>query len=327
MKAISCLKYGLSELKLEEVEKPVPRDNEVLLEVHASSATTHNLMIIEGKPFFVRLLDSGLVKPRIKIPGSDISGRVVMVGKDVTKFKPGDEVFGVSTAFGAYAEYTAVPEHELVPKPVNISFEEAAAVPQGSLVALQALRDKGGIQKGQKVLIFGASGGIGSFAVQIAKYFGAEVTGVCSSRNFDMLYTLGADHLIDYTKQDYTKNGQTYDLIFAIAYRSIFDHKRALKPNGVYVSAGGPSVTRIFQDMLIGPMVFKRDGKKLVGGWAVNPNAKDLLFVKELIEAGRIKPVVDRCYPLSETAKALQHYGTGHPGGKVVIAVQHSTKF
>ncbi|WP_028981312.1 NAD(P)-dependent alcohol dehydrogenase [Sporocytophaga myxococcoides] len=327
MKAISCLKYGLSELKLEEVEKPVPKDNEVLLEVHASSATTHNLMIIEGKPFFVRLLDSGLIKPRIKIPGSDISGRVVVVGKDVTKFKPGDEVFGVSTGFGAYAEYTAVPEHELVHKPVNISFEEAAAVPQGSLVALQALRDKGGIQKGQKVLIFGASGGIGSFAVQIAKYFGAEVTGVCSSRNFDMLYTLGADHLIDYTKQDYTKSGQTYDLIFAIAYRSIFDHKRALKPNGVYVSAGGPSVKRIFQDMLIGPMVFKREDKKLVGGWAVNPNAKDLLFIKELIEAGKITPVVDRCYPLSETAKALQHYGTGHPGGKVVITVQHSIKF
>jgi len=327
VKAISCLKYGLSELKLEEVEKPVPRDNEVLLEVHASSATTHNLMIIEGKPFFVRLLDSGLIKPRIKIPGSDISGRVVMVGKGVNKFKPGDEVFGVSTGFGAYAEYTAVPEHELVPKPKNISFEEAAAVPQGALVALQALRDKGGIQKGQKVLIFGASGGIGSFAVQIAKYFGAEVTGVCSSRNFDMLYTLGADHLIDYTKQDYTKNGQTYDLIFAIAYRSIFDHKRSLKPNGVYVSAGGPSVKRIFQDMLIGPMLFKREGKRLVGGWAVNPNDKDLLFIKELIEAGKITPVVDRCYPLSETAKALQHYGSGHPGGKVVITVQHNSKF
>ncbi len=323
MKAIVCLKYGLSELKLEEVEKPIPKDEEVLLEVHASTVTTHNLVIVRGKPYFIRMMGNGFLKPKIKIPGTDIAGRVVMVGRNVTQFQPGDEVFGTLAGFGALAEYASVPENTLVSKPANLSFEEAAAVPQAALVALQGLRDKGEIQAGQKVLIYGASGGIGTFAVQIAKYFGAEVTGVCSTGNLDMVHSLGADHVIDYTKQDFTKLGQSYDLIFAIAYRSIFAHKLALNPNGTYVSTGSPSIVRIFQDILIGPWILKKEGKNLVGGWSVVPDPKDLVFMKELIEAGKVKPVIDRVYPLSKAAEAFQYYGAGHSRGKVVITLEH----
>ena len=323
MKAIICLKYGLSELKLEEVEKPIPKDEEVLLEVHASTVTTHNLVIVRGKPYFIRMMGNGFLKPKIKIPGTDIAGRVVMVGRNVTQFQPGDEVFGTLAGFGALAEYASVPENTLVSKPANLSFEEAAAVPQAALVALQGLRDKGEIQAGQKVLIYGASGGIGTFAVQIAKYFGAEVTGVCSTGNLDMVHSLGADHVIDYTKQDFTKLGQSYDLIFAIAYRSIFAHKLALNPNGTYVSTGSPSIVRIFQDILIGPWILKKEGKNLVGGWSVVPDPKDLVFMKELIEAGKVKPVIDRVYPLSKAAEAFQYYGAGHSRGKVVITLEH----
>ena len=249
------------------------------------------------------------------------------VGRNVKQFKPGDEVFGDSTTyrFGAFAEYVSVPENALALKPSNISFEEAAAVPQAGLVALQGLRDKGRIKTGQKVLINGASGGVGTFAVQIAKYFGAEVTGVCSTRNLDMVRSLGADHVIDYTKDDFTKSGQRYDLIFATAYRSIFDYKRVLSPQGVYVSTGGPGMARIFQDMLLGPLISRKAGKKMVGGWVLIPN-KDLAFMKDLIEAGKVKPVIDRRYLLSEAAEAFRYFGEGHARGKVVIAVRHKNK-
>jgi NADPH:quinone reductase-like Zn-dependent oxidoreductase len=324
MKAIILTEYGLPEvLELKEVEKPIPKDNEVMIQVCASSVTTHNLFLISGKPFVIRLMNGGLHKPKIATPGSDMAGRVAAVGKDVQRFRPSDEVFGDLTpcGFGAFAEYVCVPETVLTSKPSNVTFEEAAAVPQAALVALQGLRDKGHIQKGQKVLIYGASGGIGTFAVQIAKYFGAEVTGVCSTRSLDMVRSIGADKVIDYTTEDFLNRGQLYDLIFAIAYRSIFDFRRALHPQGIYVSTGGPSMKRIFQDMVVGPMISRTKGKRLVGGWALIPN-KGLAFIKELIEAGKIKPIIDRRYTFGEVAKAFRYYAEGHSKGKVVVAVE-----
>jgi len=326
MKAIICTKYGLPDvLKLEEIQKPTPGDDEVLVEIHAASVTYSSVMGVTGEPFLGRLTGMGLLKPKQKIPGGDIAGRVEAVGRNVKQFQPGDEVFGdLSLGRGGYAEYVCAPKNALALKPANISFAEAAAVPEAALVALQALRDKGQIQPGQKVLICGASGGIGTFAVQIAKYFGAEVTGVCSTRNLDMVRSIGADHVIDYTKEDFTKNGQQYDLIVATAgYRSIFDYKRALSAKGIYVATGG-SMAQIFQALLLGPLV-SMAGSKNLGSMVVKPN-KDLAFVKELIEAGKVNPVIDRCYPLSEAAEALRYYAEGHARGKVVITVEHNSK-
>jgi NADPH:quinone reductase-like Zn-dependent oxidoreductase len=286
-----------------------------------------NLAHVKGKPFLVRLW-TGFLKPKYKIPGGDIAGQVEAVGKNVKQFQADDEVFGdlSECGFGGFAEYVSVPENALAPKPVNMTFEEAAAVPQAALVALQGLRDKGQIQTGQKVLIYGASGGIGTFAVQIAKSFGAEVTGVCSTRNLDMVRSIGADHVIDYTQEDFTQNEQRYDLILATAgYRSIFDYKRALSPRGIYVATGGSTMAQIFQAMLLGPLISMTGSKKL-GNLHHRINQKDLVFMKELIEAGKVKPVIDRRYTLSEAAEALRYYGEGHAQGKVVIIVKQNKK-
>ncbi len=321
MKAIVCTKYGSPEvLQLKEVDKPAPRDDEVLVKVYATSVNYNNLLFVKGEPFVGRLW-TGLLKPKLKIPGNDIAGRIEAVGRNVKKFQTADEVYGdISVCgFGAFAEYVSVPENTLALKPVNLSFEEAAAVPEAALVALQALRDKGLIQSEQKVLIYGASGGIGTFAVQIAKYFGAEVTGVCSTRNLDMVRSIGADHVIDYTQEDFAKNNMRYDLIVATAgYRSIFDYKRVLKPKGIYISTGG-SMKQIFQALLLGPWISKTGSKKLAS-MTVKPN-KDLIFMKELLEAGKVKPVIDRRYPLGDAAEALQYYGEGHARGKVIITM------
>jgi NADPH:quinone reductase-like Zn-dependent oxidoreductase len=320
MKAIVCTEYGPPDvLKLEEIDKPVPGDDEVLVEVRAASVTYSCLMLVRGEPFVGRLMGLGLLKPKHSIPGADIAGRVVAVGRNVKQFQPGDEVYGdlSNCGRGGFAEYVCAPENALALKPANNSFEEAAAVPEAALVALQALRDNGQIQPGQKVLINGASGGIGTFAVQIAKSYGAEVTGVCSTRNLDLVRSLGADHVIDYTKEDFTQNGQRYDLILATAgYRSIFDYKRALTPKGNYVSTGG-SMSQTFQALLLGPLI-SMTGEQQLGAMLVKPN-QDLAFMKTLIEAGKVKPVIDRCYPLSEAAEALRYYGKGHARGKVVI--------
>ncbi len=327
MKAIVLTKYGPPDvLKLEEVEKPIQGDDEVLVEVHAASVTHSNLTLITGEPFVGRLGGFGLLKPKLKIPGSDIAGRVEVVGRNIKQFRPGDEIFGdlSECGRGGFAEYVCAPEKEIGLKPANITFEEAAAVPEAALVALQALRDIGQIQPRQKVMIYGASGGIGTFAVQIAKYFGTDVTGVCSTRNLDMVRSIGADHVIDYTKEDFTKNGQQYDLIVATAgYRSIFDYKRALSSKGIYVATGG-SMAHIFQGLLIGPLISMTGSKKL-GTMTVKPN-KDLASMKELIEAGKVKPIIDRRYPLSEAAEALTYYAEGHARGKVVITVEHNNK-
>src|SRR5437016_13712916 len=275
MKAIVCTKYGPPDvLKLEEIQKPTPGGDEILVEVHAASMNYSNLILVRGEPFVGRLY-FGLLKPKLKIPGSDIAGRVEAVGRNAKQFRPGDEVFGdlSNCGRGGYAEYVCAPENVLALKPANISFEEAAAVPEAALVALQALRDKGQIKAGQKVLIYGASGGIGTFAVQIAKYFGAEVTGVCSTRNLDMVRSIGADHVIDYTQEDFIKNGQRYDLIVATAgYRSIFDYKRALSPKGIYVATGG-SIAQIFRGLLIEPGI-SMTGRKKTGSELVQPDTQ-----------------------------------------------------
>src|SRR5947209_304395 len=326
MKAMVYHTYGSPDvLKLEEVQKPVPQDDEVLVQVHATSVNAGDWHLLRAKPFLMRFMGFGLLKPKHTILGSDIAGRVEVVGRNVTQFQSGDEVFGntAKSGFGGFAEYVAVPENALVLKPTNISFEEAAAVPQAALTALQGLRDKGHIQKGQKVLINGAGGGVGTFAVQIAKSFGAEVTAVCSTRNVDIVRSIGADHVIDYTQEDFTRNGQRYDFIFAVnGYHSIFDYKRALSPKGVYVMTGG-SNAQLFQAMLLGPLV-SRTGRQKMGNSAHKPNKKDLIFMKELLAASKVKPVIDRRFPLRDVADAIRYLEAGHAKGKVVITVAHT---
>jgi NADPH:quinone reductase-like Zn-dependent oxidoreductase len=323
MKAMVYHTYGSPDvLKLEEVEKPVPQDDEVLVQVHATAVNAGDWHLLRAKPFLMRFMGFGLLKPKHTILGSDIAGRVEAVGRNVTQFQSGDEVFGntAKDGFGGFAEYVAVPETALVLKPTNLSFEEAAAVPQAALVALQGLRDKGHIQSGQKVLIYGASGGVGTFAVQLAKAFGTEVTAVCSTRNVDMVRSIGADHVIDYMQEDFTRNEQRYDLILAVnGYHSIAAYKRALHPEGVYVMTGG-SNAQMFQAMLLGPVI-SRTGRQKMGNSAHKPNKKDLIVMKELIEAGKVTPVIDRRYPLGETAEAIRYLEAGHAQGKVVITV------
>ena len=324
MKAIVYEEYGPPEvLQLREVEKPAPKDDEVLVEVHAAAVNYGDWAILRGKPFVVRLMSGGLLKPKHTILGADIAGRVEALGRNVNQFQPGDEVFGDISAcgFGGFAEYVSVPQNALALKPANISFDEAAAVPMAAVVALQGLRDQGEIQAGQKVLIVGASGGNGTFAVQIAKSFGAEVTGVCSTRNLDLVRSIGADHVIDYTREDFTQSGQRYDLILAAGgYRSIFDYRRALSPEGIYVMAGG-AMAQVYEAMILGPFISMTGSKKMVN-LAAMPNQEDLVFMKELLEAGKVVPVIDRRYPLSEVAEALRYYGEGHSQGKVVITVE-----
>jgi len=327
MKAIICNEFGLPDaFRLEEIQTPAPGDNDVLVEVYSASVTYSTLMLVRGKPFIGRLMGMGLFKPKQKIPGADIAGRIKTIGKNVSRFQPGDEVFGDLSNFGrgGFAEYVCAPENALALKPINMTFAEAAAVPEAALVALQALRDHGHIQKGQKVLIYGASGGIGTFAIQIAKYYGAEVTGVCGTANTELVRSLGADHVIDYHKEDFTKNGVLYDLIVATAgYRPIFDYKRALSTNGRYISTGG-SMKQIFQAMLIGPFLSMTSGKKLKS-MLVKPN-KDLDFITSIIEDGKLRTVLDRTYRLSEAAEAFRYYSEGHTRGKLVISVDHDRK-
>jgi NADPH:quinone reductase-like Zn-dependent oxidoreductase len=328
MKAAVCTRYGLDNLKLEEVPKPVPKDDEALIKIFASSVTTQNLVLVTGKPFFVRMMTGGLTKPKYKILGSDIAGKIEAVGSKVKQFKPGDDVYGIlpDNSFGAFAGYVCTPETCLAMKPANLTYEEAASVPESALVALLGLRDFGKIQKGWKVLIYSASGGIGTFVVQIAKYYGAEVTGVCSTRNLDMVRSLGADHVIDYTKEDFSKNGQLYDLIFAVRKsRSVWAIRRALKPGGIYVSTMGPSISRMIQEFFIGPRLFKGQGKQ-VCVIITKIDQKDLVFLKDLCEGGKLRPVIDKVYPLNETAEAFRYYGKGHARGKVVITIGQDGK-
>jgi 2-desacetyl-2-hydroxyethyl bacteriochlorophyllide A dehydrogenase len=320
MKAIVRAGYGPPDvLQFMEVEKPAPTDNEVLIKLCAASVNPLDLFLLRGAPLIRSI--PGLNTPKCKIVGCDIAGRVEAVGKNVKQFRPGDEVFGV-TGFegGGFAEFVCAMEDKVALKPANRSFEEAAAVPIAALTALQGLRDKGGIQRGHKVLIDGASGGVGTFAVQIAKSFGAEVTAVCSTNKVDTARAIGAEHVIDYTREDFRKSKQRYDLILgANAHHSIFDYTRALNPDGVYVLAGG-SVFRIFQAMLMAPLV-SRMGRKKMRFFIANINQKDLVFLKELMETGKVVPVIDRRYPLSEAAEAFRYLEERHARGKIVVTV------
>jgi NADPH:quinone reductase-like Zn-dependent oxidoreductase len=326
MKAIVFTRYGLPDvLEFNEVKKPTPKDNEVLVKVHAASVNDWDWGLLRGVPFMNRLF-FGLLKPKIKILGGDIAGRVEAVGQNIKQFNPGDEVYGdlSGCGFGGFAEYVCARENALVLKPSRMTFEEAAAIPQAAVLALQGLRDKGQLHPGQKVLINGAGGGAGTFAVQIAKSFGAEVTGVDSTRKLDIMRSIGADHVIDYTQEDFTKKGQCFDwLIDFAAHHSVFDYKRVLSPKGTYVIVGG-ATARIFQVMLLGPLISMSTRKKMAI-LTHKPN-KDLAFIEELIEAGKVKPVIDKRYPLSEVPEALRYFGEGLHRGKVVITLEHSNK-
>jgi len=319
MKAIVCTKYGPPEvLQLKEVKKPVPKDNEVLARIHASTVASGDIRLrsFTWAPWFWlpgRIM-YGLIKPRKKIPGNELSGEIEAVGKDITHFKKGDQIFGITwtTSFGgANAEYICLRENEAAIKPVNMSFEEAAAMPIGCLTALVLLR-KGKIQSGQKILIYGASGSVGTFAVQLAKYFGAEVTGVCSTTNIEMVKSLGADRVVDYTREDFTKSDQSYDLIFDTVMKTSFSKsKNSLTPRGIFVTVDYPLITALWTSIA--------GSRKVVFGIA--NKIEDLSFLRELIEAGKIKPVIDKCYPLEQTAEAHRYVEKGHKKGNVVISV------
>ncbi len=321
MKAIVYHTYGSPDvLKLEEVETPTPKDNEILVKVHAAATAAGDWHLLRADPFLVRLM-YGLLTPKYKILGADVAGRVEAVGRSVTQFQPGDEVFGDLSrcGFGAFAEYVAAPESAFALKPTNLTFAEAAAVPVSAVTALLGLRE-GNIQAGQQVLINGASGGVGTFAVQIAKAFGAEVTAVCSTSKVAMVRALGADHVIDYTQEDFTKNGERYELIMAAnGYQPLSAYQRALTPQGRYVMTGG-ATAQMFEAMLLGAWRSKKGGQKL-GNILVKPSQTDLQVMKELIEAGKVKPVIDRCYPLPGVPDAIRYVEAGHAKGKVVITV------
>ena len=326
MKAMIFTEYGSPDvLQLKDVEKPTPADDEVLVRVRASSVNEWDWSFLHGKPFTNRL-GYGLTKPRKRILGADIAGKVEAVGKNVKQFQPGDEVFGdLWDTWGCFAEYVCAAENVLALKPANLTFEEAAAVPQAGMLALQGLCTTGEIEPGKKVLINGAGGGVGTFAIQIAKSIGTVVTGGDHTCKLDVMRSLGADHVIDYTRENFTKNGQQYDLILDVAgYRSIFDYKRALSPTGIYVMVGGAS-SRIFQALFLwlwGSIT--RSGKKI--RVLVTRSEKDLAALKILLEAGTIVPVIDSTFPLSGVPEAYRYYGVGQHKGKIVINLEPDYK-
>lgn len=321
MKAIVCRQYGAADvLRWEEIADPVPGEGEVLVEIRAASLNFGDMALVTGMPFLVRLMGYGLGKPKYPVVGSDIAGRVAAVGTNASLFQPGDEVFADLGAcgLGALAEYAAVPEKALTRKPANLTFEQAAAVPQAAVVALQGLRDEGRIQPGQEVLVNGASGGVGSYAVQIARSFGAEVTGVCSTRNLELVRSLGAAEVIDYTRVDFTERASRYDLIFDIvANRPVSDYLRALRPNGSYVACAFNPTALFFGSML------SRRGRR-VRALSHKPSPEDLEAMKQLLESGEVIPVIDRCFRLSEAAEAMRYLQSGQSRGKIVLVVERN---
>ncbi len=322
MNAIVYYNYGApDELHLTEVKIPVPHDNEVLIKVQAASINSWDWDLLRGEPFIVRLVGGGFLTPKKKILGCDVAGLVEAIGDKVTQFQPGDEVFGDLSQYGwgGFAEYVCAPEHALTIKPDGITFEQAAALPQAAVMALQGIRDYGKVQPTQKVLINGAGGGVGTFAIQMAKFYGAEVTGVDSTEKLEIMKSLGADHVIDYKEVNFTKNSQLYDLILdVVGYHSIFDFKQTLTPTGMYRMIGGQT-SLIFQSVFIAPLI-SLFGNKKMGILAHDPN-KGLEFILDLIDLGKIVPVIDRCFTLRETANAFRYFGKGLVQGKVVIKV------
>ena len=319
MKAIVISEYGSPDvLELKDIDKPVIKENEVLVRVNAVGLNAGDIFSMRGNPWVIRF-SVGFPKPKNYVLGWDMAGRVEAVGKSVTRFQPGDEVFAACS--GALAEYACVAEDTLAIKPANLTFEQAAAVPTAALTALQALRDQGKVQSGQKVLINGASGGVGTFAVQIAKALGAEVTGVCSSRNVEFVKSVGADKIIDYSKENFAQSGETYDIIFDVAGKSSFSHaKKALKVNGRYLTTvlSLGILVQMLRTSLFGS---KKAIVAFTGLRPLNEQAKDLQFLKDLVEAGTIKPIIDRCYPFSQIAEAHAYADKGHKQGNVVITV------
>ena len=323
MRSVTLDRYGSPDvLSFDEIQKPTPKNDEVLINVYATSVNAGDWHLLRGDPYLIRL-SYGLRRPKVKVLGADVAGRVEAVGRDVTQFRPGDEVYGdVSpSGFGAFAEYVVAPESILALKPANLTFEQAAAVPSAAVTALQGLRDHGKLQPGQRVLINGASGGVGTYAVQIAKAFGAEVTAVCSTAKADMVRSIGADHVIDYTQEDFTKNGQHYDLILAVGGAlSLFDYKRSLTPAGHFVMIGGSSTSTLFQTMFLGSWISRSEGQTM-SLMLVKPNHADLAYVGEMLESGKVRPVIDRHYALSDVPDAIRYMEAGHAQGKVVINV------
>ena len=323
MKAAVYTRYGPPDVvQITDVEKPVPTDNEVLIRVRAASVNPLDWHYMRGTPYFLRVM-AGLRKPKVTRLGVDVAGQVEAVGRNVTQFKPGDEVFG--SCRGAFAEYACTSESALAMKPDNVTFEQAASVRVAALTALQGLRDKGQIQPGQKVLINGAAGGVGTFAVQIAKSFGADVTGVCSTRNVDMVRSIGADQVIDYTQEDFTKSGQRYDLILdCVGNHSLSACRRVLNPKGIYIGVGGPSgrwmiglLARAIKALVLSRFV----SQKLVM-FLARRSKEDLTIMRELMETGKVTPVIDRRYRLSEVSEAIRYLEEGHARGKVVITLE-----
>lgn len=322
MKAILSEEYGTPEtLKLNEVAPPNLKENQVIVKVQAASLNYSNLVLLTGKPWLVRFA-FGMIKPKYPIPGGDMAGTVEAIGKNVTEFKVGDEVFGdlSDSGWGTFAEYVAADETALVYKPHNLSFTEAAAVPMAAVTALQALRDKGDVKSGQEVLIYGASGGVGTFAVQIAKAFGATVTAVVSTRNVDIAKSLGADYVIDYKKQNFAEVNQNYDLILGVnGGQALSTYKRKLKENGKFIHVGG-SESQMYQTMIQRPWL-SMFGKKKFVSLLMKVEKEDLSAIKELIEAGKVKAVIDKIYTLKEVPKAFQYFQQGHAQGKIVITI------
>jgi NADPH:quinone reductase-like Zn-dependent oxidoreductase len=321
MKAIVQNEYGSPDvLELKEIDKPVVKDDDVLVRVHAAALHAGDYFAMRGVPYGVRMT-AGWPKPKNYVPGYDVAGHVEAVGKNVTRFQPGDEVFGACN--GTCAEYACAGEDKFVLKPANLTFEQAAAVPTSALAALRGLRDAGKVQPGQKVLINGASGGVGTFAVQIAKSFGAEVTGVCSTRNVDMVRSIGADHVIDYTQEDFTQSGQRYDLILDnVGNHSFSDCRRVLTPQGTLIPNTGHAGMGYVVKALVLSLFVRQQGRPFVA----IPNNEDLVVLKELVESGKVTPVIDRTYPLSETPEAFRYLNEGHARGKVVITVAQNNK-
>lgn len=322
MRAIEFEQYGLPDvLHMADSAIPTPGNNEVLMKVHAVGVNFADWHMLTGTPFLARL-SFGLFKPGKHILGADVAGVVETTGKNVTQFKAGDEVYcdlGLY-GFGGFAEYVCAPEKITAIKPKNITYTESAAIPMAAVTALQALRDGGKVTPGQNVLIHGAAGGVGTFAIQLAKLMGAEVTALCSTRNIDLARSLGADQVIDYTKDDFAAMGKRFDVILGInGDRSIYDYRRALAPQGKYLMIGG-SERQIFQSILIGPFLSSRKGQTF-RAFPAKTSQTDLLYIKELVEAGKIKPVIDRVYPLAETPEAMRYIGAGHARGKIVISV------
>lgn len=328
MKAFEVDRYGPPEvLQMREVEKPVPKDDEVLVEIHAASVNKADYIMMSGKPAAVRIMGVGFLRPKCRIPGADVAGRIESVGKDVKNFRPGDEIFGNLPIHsrGGYAEFACAPCDTFALKPISITCEQAATIPVPALTALQALRDIGRIKPGQKVLINGASGGVGTFAVQIAKAFGAEVTAVCSTGNLEMARSMGADHIIDYTKEDFTRNGQSYDLIVAVnGYHPISHYKRALAPNGICVVAGGKG-RQLMAAMFLGPLTSKIGNKK-VRLVSMEAKAEDLAFVGNLLETGKVVPFIEKRFAFDQLPDAMRHIGQGHARGKVTIVIANDGK-